>query len=318
MSMLDWLFDGLLGLTLLWLAMLAVSGRILFHNILSFIGLGLLMALVWVRLGAPDVALAEAALGSGVTGALLLAAFNRLTKEARHKTSTSSAMRSDPRRSLTVWLALSLVVLIGIVVAWAIGSLPPESVGLTNLVSENLPLSGVRAQVTAILLNFRGYDTLLEVVVLLVALLGVWYQSRLHPPDSEPETGPVLEGLVKALVPVIVLVTGYILWLGGHAAGGAFQAGALLAGAGVLLVVTRADWLSLRDDTRLRALLVAGPLVFIVVAGGQMFAGRAVLQYPPEHAGSLILLIEAASTLSIGITLTLLFAGGRPRRGSKK
>ena len=39
------------------------------------------MALAWVRLSAPDVALAEAALGSGVTGALLLAALNRLQSD---------------------------------------------------------------------------------------------------------------------------------------------------------------------------------------------------------------------------------------------
>jgi energy-converting hydrogenase B subunit D len=32
----------------------------------------LLMALVWARLAAPDIALAEAAIGAGVTGALLL------------------------------------------------------------------------------------------------------------------------------------------------------------------------------------------------------------------------------------------------------
>ena len=113
-------------------------------------------------------------------------------------------------------------------------------------------------------------------------------------------------------------MTGYILWLGGHAAGGAFQAGALLAGAGVLLVVTQADRITLNDNIRLRALLVAGPLVFTLVAGGVMFSGRFLLQYPKDFAGSLILLIEAASTMSIGITLTLLFAGGRPRQGGDK
>lgn len=91
MNPLDWMFDGLLGLTLLWLGILAVSRRSLFHSILSFVGLGLLMALAWVRLGAPDVALAEAALGSGVTGALLLAALKRLatgrTKPQQHEQS---------------------------------------------------------------------------------------------------------------------------------------------------------------------------------------------------------------------------------------
>lgn len=78
MSLYDWLFDGLLGLTMLWLGIRAVSGGELLGSIMSFIGLGILMALTWVRLRAPDLALAEAALGSGVTGALLLAALNRL------------------------------------------------------------------------------------------------------------------------------------------------------------------------------------------------------------------------------------------------
>jgi len=75
---LDWLFDGLLGTTLLWLGGRAVFVRELSASIVSFIALGMLMALAWLRLGAPDVALAEAALGGGVTGALLLAALNRL------------------------------------------------------------------------------------------------------------------------------------------------------------------------------------------------------------------------------------------------
>ena len=78
MTPLEYLFDGLLGITLIWLAARAVFAHSLLVAILSFIGLGMLMALAWVRLSAPDVALAEAALGGGVTGALLLAAYNRL------------------------------------------------------------------------------------------------------------------------------------------------------------------------------------------------------------------------------------------------
>lgn len=85
MTPLDWLFDGLLGVTLLWLGGLAVLARELHRTIMAFIALGLLMALAWVRLGAPDVALAEAALGGGVTGALLLAALKRLEGSAPGK-----------------------------------------------------------------------------------------------------------------------------------------------------------------------------------------------------------------------------------------
>jgi multisubunit Na+/H+ antiporter MnhB subunit len=212
-------------------------------------------------------------------------------------------------------LTLLAVAVIGLLLAWAVFTLPEQAVGLSSMVSDRMPESGVNAEVTAILLNFRSYDTLLELVVLLVALLGAWYLGKMHLSPEDTKPGLVLEGLVRFLVPVMILVTGYILWLGSHAAGGAFQAGALLAGAGVLMLVVSREKLPLRDSIQLRILLVAGPAVFTLVAGALVLVDKPMLQYPRQYAGSLILLIEAASTLTIGITLTLLFAGGRPHRG---
>lgn len=78
LTLLAWMFDALLGLGLLWLAWWALNCRDLFKAIVLFIAFGLLMALAWVRLDAPDVALAEAAIGAGLTGALLMAALARL------------------------------------------------------------------------------------------------------------------------------------------------------------------------------------------------------------------------------------------------
>jgi uncharacterized MnhB-related membrane protein len=52
-----------------------------------FIAFGLLMALAWVRLDAPDIALAEAAIGAGLTGAILLAALARLKPKKKSKMS---------------------------------------------------------------------------------------------------------------------------------------------------------------------------------------------------------------------------------------
>ena len=78
MTLLHWAFDTVLGFALLWLAWRALASPDLFRAIVLFIAFGLLMALVWVRLDAPDIALAEAAIGAGLTGALLLAALTRL------------------------------------------------------------------------------------------------------------------------------------------------------------------------------------------------------------------------------------------------
>lgn len=75
---LAWALDGLLMLMLLWLAWRTLACENLFKAVVLFIAFGLVLSLVWVRLDAPDVALAEAAIGAGLTGALLLSALARL------------------------------------------------------------------------------------------------------------------------------------------------------------------------------------------------------------------------------------------------
>jgi uncharacterized MnhB-related membrane protein len=77
--------DGLLALAMVALAVGALSVRNLFTGVVLFIALGLLLALAWVRLQAPDLALAEAAIGAGLAGALLLAAVRRLAGPAHRE-----------------------------------------------------------------------------------------------------------------------------------------------------------------------------------------------------------------------------------------
>lgn len=72
------LFDGLLAAGLVWSAAAALLARDLYRAVVLFIVFGLLMALAWVRLAAPDIALAEAAIGAGLSGALLLDALGAL------------------------------------------------------------------------------------------------------------------------------------------------------------------------------------------------------------------------------------------------
>ncbi len=81
MNLLQSAFDSLLGFALLWLAWRALASPDLFRAIVLFVAFGLLMALTWVRLDAPDIALAEVAIGAGLTGALLLGALARLKPE---------------------------------------------------------------------------------------------------------------------------------------------------------------------------------------------------------------------------------------------
>jgi uncharacterized MnhB-related membrane protein len=72
MTALVWIFDVVLCAGLVWFAACAVFARRPAAAVTNFIALGGFMALAWALLRAPDVALAEAAIGAGLTGALLL------------------------------------------------------------------------------------------------------------------------------------------------------------------------------------------------------------------------------------------------------
>jgi energy-converting hydrogenase B subunit D len=69
--------DLVLAIALLGLAWGCLTQPNLFRAVVLFIVLGLVMAIAWTRLGAPDIALVEAAIGAGLTGALLLDAMGR-------------------------------------------------------------------------------------------------------------------------------------------------------------------------------------------------------------------------------------------------
>lgn len=73
-------FDLLLALSLLWSGWRTLATPRLDRAIVLFITFGLLMTLAWARLSAPDIGLAEAAIGAGLTGALLLDAYGVLRR----------------------------------------------------------------------------------------------------------------------------------------------------------------------------------------------------------------------------------------------
>lgn len=188
----------------------------------------------------------------------------------------------------------------------ALLQLPPAMVQLPALVATNLTQSGVEHPVTAVLLNFRGWDTLLEVAVLLLALLTLLTLSGDEPPAPAVAVDPLLQGLARQALPLIILTAGYLLWAGAHRPGGAFQAGAVLAAGAVLLQLAGLLPAWAAPHRWLRLGLVLGFLVFLGVAAALLGEG-AMLRYPPALAGGLILLIEAGLTLTLGLILAGLF-----------
>ncbi len=80
----DLALDVLIALSLVWLSWRCLSLPDLFAAVVMFITFGMLMALAFARLSAPEVALTEAAIGAGVTGALLLDAVGHFGAKREH------------------------------------------------------------------------------------------------------------------------------------------------------------------------------------------------------------------------------------------
>ncbi|MFI8743325.1 hydrogenase subunit MbhD domain-containing protein [Stutzerimonas zhaodongensis] len=296
--MTEWLFDGVLGLLLLGLAFGALHGRNLYTSVLLFIAFGLALALIWARLGAADLALAEAAIGAGLTGVLLFTALARQPGPADLPDATGTRLRLG---------AAAVVLPMLILLVQGLAPLSAVEPRMPALITLHLDEAGVSHPVTAVLLNYRAWDTLLELAVLLLALLGA---RLLGPRPLElAEPWPLLRAWARVLAPLLVLAAGYMLWRGASAPGGAFQAGALLASGVVLLrlsgLVPRLRW----SFTPLRLLVLGGLLVFIGVALMTAWLGEGWLTYPSGAAKLLIVLIESVATLSIAASLSLLVVG---------
>jgi multisubunit Na+/H+ antiporter MnhB subunit len=217
-------------------------------------------------------------------------------------------VRLTAGRVLILGMALALTLSLAAVAL----TFPDDQPRLAQIALQRVPESGVNNPVTAVLLNFRGYDTLLEVAVLLLAIVGIWSMARTARVQTKRPDTPILGAFVRFVVPLMAIVAGYLLWLGADEPGGAFQGGAVLGGMGILWIAA-AVWLPRRGGRALlRPLLTIGLAAFLLAATWMLFVRGNFFEYPPGQAKELILLIEGAAMLSIGATLALLFVGGAP------
>jgi multisubunit Na+/H+ antiporter MnhB subunit len=218
------------------------------------------------------------------------------------------------------WLAAALSVAVTLVLAAGVLMLPEPAPTLAPAVAARMAVTEVGNPITAVLLGFRAMDTLLEAIVLVFALIGVWSLA----PDrfwggrpgllQHSEPNGMLAYAARVLPPLGIVVGTYIFWVGADHPGGKFQGATILAAMWLLVMMaglTDAPPISRRW---LRGLLVAGPLAFIAVGVVGATTAGAFLAYPPGFAKTLILVIEFALMPTLTLVLGLMLLGP-PRRG---
>ena len=127
----------------------------------------LLMALMYLVLGAPDVAMTEAAVGAGISTVLTLAALSLVGEK-------------EKKRTFRIAPLIVVALLVGTLV-YATFDMPRfgDAANITNnhitayYLARTESDMGIPNVVTAILASYRGYDTLGETFVVFTAALSV-------------------------------------------------------------------------------------------------------------------------------------------------
>ena len=175
-----------------------------------------------MQLHGVDVALTEAAIGGGLTGA---PADRRVGAAARDRSRGARRAPGAAPRLLAALVAARRRRRARDLRA----ALPDPAPTLAPQVCANIAATGVGNPITAVLLAFRAMDTLLEAIVLLLALIGVWslapdgaWGGRPGPRYNADPDG-ILAYIARVLPPIGIIVGIYIFWVGADHPGGKFQ-----------------------------------------------------------------------------------------------
>ena len=280
------------GISLLATGVLIVGalGTVLLHHnrfaaLLLLSVVGLIVALIFVRFSAPDLALTQLSV-EVVTIVLMMLSLYFLPQLTPNESST-------PRVARDILLAAGAGGGLGLL-AWAVLTRPYNSIAdyyLANSVSGG----GGSNVVNVILVDFRGFDTLGEITVLAIAAVGIYamlHKLRLPLADadgngrrwSRDPYPPILTILSRMLLPLALLVSVYIFLRGHNLPGGGFIAGLITSVALILqYVASGSDWVQERLNWRYRGLAAAGVLIAAVTGIGSWFFGYPFLTSTFSH-----------------------------------
>jgi multisubunit Na+/H+ antiporter MnhB subunit len=306
--------DLLLTVSLLLITAIFLTREKFLESAVLFIAFGLFMALAWVRLRAPDIALAEAAIGAGVTGVLLMDALRHMEWEKKMFAKRWRGPQVGRKMTLFTKIGFAAAMLIlGGLLFTAVSHMAEQRTGLAGQTADRM--QELENPVTAVLLVFRSLDTWLEMGILLLAVLGMLTareRAGLQAALLAPPRDPILEGVVRLLAPLAALTAIYFLWLGTFSAGGAFQAGVLLGAIGMLLWLSGHPSINALPQWLWKLLMLLGFAFFTLIALITILISGWMLRFPQSFMLVFIESIEVAAAISIGACLAGLFVGQHP------
>lgn len=203
-------------------------------------------ALCYLMLGAPDVALAEIVVGATLATVIFLVTLKKYRMFTGHPAGEPGAAEPDGEaescpRARGIAFVFILLVGAGLFGGYALMGEPGPSPLFDAVFARGFFETAAENLVTAVYLNYRLFDTMLEALLLLVSVIGVSQFARLSgseranlsmaPRDSSSRESisHVMTGSLRPVYLLIALVGVYTIVTGMDGPGGGFQGGAILA-----------------------------------------------------------------------------------------
>ncbi|MBL4575268.1 MAG: hypothetical protein JKY51_04105 [Opitutaceae bacterium] len=180
--------------------------------------------------------------------------------------------------------------------------------------------TSVPNMVTAVLADYRGYDTLFETVVIFtagIAIIGILRRygssdksvGRSKAFIEEPRKDLLIHTTCRLLIPIIQLFALYVIAHGHHSPGGGFQGGAIFGASFILLALAHNLKTAEKRMPERRILTLAGVGIFIYAGFGLacLILGNNFLDYSILHKLLPITPIEARSHSMLGVEIGVAF-----------
>ena len=274
-----------------WALLIVCSlGMIVFHRnrvlVLVLMGVvGLIVSLGFIYFSAPDLALTQISV-EVVTIVLLLLALNFLPKNTPKESSPGRRLR-DGVIAAAGGLAVS-----GLTYAILMGDFAQQSISAYHLENSYSGGGGTNV-VNVILVDFRGFDTFGEIIVLGIAALviyalsqsvlggagGRWLASGALDAQKAGDRHPLMMVIASRVMMPIALMAGVYIFLRGHnEPGGGFIAGLVVAIALVMQYMASGfAWAVARQRVPYHTTIALGVLAACLTGVGAWFAGRPFL-----------------------------------------
>lgn len=164
------LYEYAIGFSIVAAALFIVFSKSRLTSIISLSAIGFLIALLFVNFRAPDLALTQLVVET-ISTSLFLLCFYFLPKLRK-------SIKSIPFRVTNLVISLGVGITLTLIGLSARGHNLFEPIA--HFFEDSYNLAGARNMVNAILVDFRGFDTMLEIVVLFTAGIGVYTLIKLR------------------------------------------------------------------------------------------------------------------------------------------